>query len=101
MDVKIRVEDSKLNIVKVTYKRKEVFKYLHALHENSKEFNVFGLYDIEENSRNVNLYFKFKNEVSSFDGIIAYIESIYIEVLANQTKLHFGDALNKKMEEYT
>ena len=98
MDIKIRFTDKKCNKVKVTYKRNEIIKFLHTLHDNCKEYWEYGLYDIEENTRNVNLYFEFKNEINSFEIVVDYINSLYNEYLAFENKLKMRNKLEEKME---
>lgn len=87
MTIDIRYTDKNCYKVKVTYRKKEIMRFLHKLHDCSKKNNKHELYEIEENTRNVNLFFEFKNSHVNFETIVEYIESLFQEHVAFENKL--------------
>ena len=98
MDFKIKYTDKKCNKVKITYKRNEIIEFLHTLHDNCKEHWKYGLYDIEENTRNVNLIFEFPNYINDFKSVVDYTDSLYNEYLAAKIKLKMRNKLEEEMK---
>jgi hypothetical protein len=98
LNINIRFTDRTCKKVKVTYKRKEIISFLHTLHAHSKENNEYGLYDIEENTRNVKLFFEFKSEVDNFEKVVDYINSLYNKYLAFESVIKARNSLEEIMK---